>query len=86
MGRRTFHGDGSLTGHEGEVHLALIGGGAIIRGEFTAGAMSFDSLGSKRTRMTVQVNFEPHGVTKKVGEMLAVVSYRVEVDLLSLKI
>lgn len=50
-------------------------------GEFTAGAASFQPLGTDRTRLTVRMNYEPHGVTEKIGDMLGMVSRRVEGDL-----
>jgi uncharacterized membrane protein len=50
-------------------------------GEFTAGTVSFQALGSDRTRVTVQLHYEPHGFTEKIGDMLGVVSRRVEGDL-----
>ena len=50
-------------------------------GEFTAGTVSFQPLGSDRTRVTVRLHYEPHGFTEKIGDMLGVVSRRVEGDL-----
>jgi uncharacterized membrane protein len=50
-------------------------------GEFTAGAVSFRPLEPNRTRLTVHFNYEPKGITEKVGDMLGVVSNRVEGDL-----
>jgi len=50
-------------------------------GEYTSGAVSFQPLEPNRTRVTVHLNYEPKGVTEKVGDMLGVVSRRVEGDL-----
>jgi uncharacterized membrane protein len=50
-------------------------------GEFTAGVVSFQPLGTSRTRVTVRLSYEPKGVTEKIGDMLGVVSRRVEGDL-----
>jgi uncharacterized membrane protein len=50
-------------------------------GEFTAGVVAFEPLGANRTRVTVRLNYEPHGITEKIGDMLGVVSHRVEGDL-----
>jgi uncharacterized membrane protein len=50
-------------------------------GEVTSGVVSFHSLGASETRVTVRLNYEPKGVTEKVGDMLGVVSGRVEDDL-----
>jgi uncharacterized membrane protein len=50
-------------------------------GEHTSGAVSFQSIEPSRTRVTVRVNYEPQGITEKIGDMLGVVSQRVEGDL-----
>jgi uncharacterized membrane protein len=50
-------------------------------GEFTAGIVSFSPLDSTKTRVTVQLQYEPRGITEKIGDMLGVVSRRVEGDL-----
>jgi uncharacterized membrane protein len=50
-------------------------------GEFTAGVVSFRPLDSNRTQVTVHFNYEPKGITEKIGDMLGVVSNRVEGDL-----
>jgi uncharacterized membrane protein len=50
-------------------------------GEYTSGTVSFQPVASSRTRVTVQLNYEPQGVTEKLGDMLGLVSRRVEGDL-----
>jgi hypothetical protein len=50
-------------------------------GEFTSGVVSFQPLGPDKTRVTVRLTYEPKGVTEKLGDMLGVVSHRVEGDL-----
>jgi uncharacterized membrane protein len=50
-------------------------------GEFTAGEVEFQLLGSTNTRVTVRLHYEPKGMTEKIGDMLGVVSGRVESDL-----
>jgi len=50
-------------------------------GEYTSGAVSFQPAESNRTRVTVRFNYEPKSVTEKIGDMLGVVSRRVEGDL-----
>lgn len=50
-------------------------------GEFTSGRVSFEALGANKTRVTVRVNYEPKGVTEKVGDMLGMVSRRVQGDM-----
>jgi uncharacterized membrane protein len=50
-------------------------------GEFTSGVVSFQPLGSDKTRVTVRLNYAPKGMTEKLGDMLGVVSRRVDGDL-----
>ena len=50
-------------------------------GEFTSGVVSFQPFGPDKTRVTVRLTYEPKGVTEKLGDMLGVVSRRVEGDL-----
>jgi uncharacterized membrane protein len=50
-------------------------------GEFISGVMSFQPLSSDKTRVTVRLNYEPKDITEKIGDMLGMVSRRVEVDL-----
>jgi uncharacterized protein (TIGR02271 family) len=50
-------------------------------GEWTAGVATFQPLGANRTRVRVQFDYEPKGVTEKIGDMLGMVSRRVEGDL-----
>jgi uncharacterized membrane protein len=50
-------------------------------GDFTSGMVSFQALGPDKTRVTVRLNYEPKGVTEKLGDMLGMGSRRVEGDL-----
>jgi uncharacterized membrane protein len=50
-------------------------------GEFTAGVVTFQPLSPDRTRVTVRLSYEPKGITEKIGDMLGVVSNRVQRDL-----
>jgi uncharacterized membrane protein len=50
-------------------------------GDFTSGMVSFEALGPTKTRVTVRLNYEPKGVTEKIGDMLGMVSRRVQGDL-----
>jgi uncharacterized membrane protein len=54
-------------------------------GDFTSGIVSFEGLGPNKTRLTVQLNYEPKGMTEKIGDMLGVVSRRVHGDLARFK-
>jgi uncharacterized membrane protein len=58
-------------------HIAWRGEG----GDFTSGVVSFQALGPDKTRVTVRLTYEPKGVTEKIGDMLGLVSRRVQGDL-----
>jgi uncharacterized membrane protein len=50
-------------------------------GEYTRGTVRFEPLGADQTRIAVQIDYEPKGVTEKIGDMLGLVSRRIEGDL-----
>jgi len=50
-------------------------------GEFTSGVVSFQPLSSDHTSVTVRLNYEPKDIAEKIGDMLGMVSRRVEGDL-----
>jgi uncharacterized membrane protein len=50
-------------------------------GDFSSGVVSFQALAPDKTRVTVRLNYEPKGVTEKLGDMLGLVSRRVQGDL-----
>lgn len=50
-------------------------------GEVTRGLVSFQTLGPDKTRVTVQLSYDPQGVTEKLGDMLGIISRRVQGDL-----
>jgi uncharacterized membrane protein len=50
-------------------------------GDFTSGIVSFQALGPDKTRATVRLDYEPKGMTEKIGDMLGMVSRRVQGDL-----
>ena len=49
-------------------------------GHPNAGAVSFQSSGPDRTRVTVVMEYEPLGAVEKIGDALGIVSARVEGD------
>jgi uncharacterized membrane protein len=49
-----------------------------LSGPRQSGRVSFASLDPDRTRVTLRLDFEPHGVTENVGEVLGVVASSVE--------
>jgi uncharacterized membrane protein len=50
-------------------------------GEFTSGVVSFQSLGPNRTRVTLEISYDPKGFVENAGDTIGVVSRRVENDL-----
>src|SRR5512141_2593150 len=59
---------------------ARIGGQDEERGAGTAGAVLFEPVGDNRTKVTLRLKYEPRGATEKVGDLLGLVSNRVEGD------
>ena len=51
-------------------------------GAANAGVVTFHRLGDGRTRIMLQLEYEPEGVVEKAGDAVGVVSHRVEGDLL----
>ena len=47
--------------------------------------MEFDRLGPNRTRVTLEMTYEPEGVLENVGDLLGIVSSRTQQDLESFK-
>ncbi|MDB6151171.1 MAG: cyclase/dehydrase [Chthoniobacter sp.] len=52
-----------------------------VTGHPNAGAVSFEALGPDRTRVTLALDYEPLGAVEKLGDMLGLLSARVEGDL-----
>jgi uncharacterized membrane protein len=50
-------------------------------GEFTSGVVSFQSLGPNRTRVTLEITYDPKGFVENAGDAIGVVSRRIENDL-----
>jgi uncharacterized membrane protein len=50
-------------------------------GEFTSGVVSFQSLGPDRTRVTLEITYDPKGFVENAGDAIGVVSRRIENDL-----
>jgi uncharacterized membrane protein len=49
------------------------------------GVVQFEALAPDRTRVTVDVEYQPEGVVEKVGDMLGMVSSNIEDDLENFK-
>jgi uncharacterized membrane protein len=50
-------------------------------GEFTSGVVSFQAVGPNRTRVTLEISYDPKGFIENVGDTIGVVSRRIENDL-----
>ena len=50
-------------------------------GEYNSGTVTFAPINSNRTRINLQVTYDPEGFVEKIGDALGVVSSRVENDL-----
>jgi uncharacterized membrane protein len=50
-------------------------------GEFTSGVVSFQSMGPNRTRVTLEISYDPKGFVENAGDAIGIVSRRVENDL-----
>jgi uncharacterized membrane protein len=52
-----------------------------VEGSQQAGVVTFHRLDDTHTRVTVQMDFDPHGVVEKAGAALGAVDHRVKGDL-----
>ena len=52
-----------------------------VDGAPNAGVVTFHSLGDGRTRVMLQLEHEPEGITEKVGDMIGVLRMRTKGDL-----
>jgi uncharacterized membrane protein len=50
-------------------------------GEYNTGAVNFRAISQNRTRINLQLTYDPEGIVEKTGDALGVVSSRVESDL-----
>jgi uncharacterized membrane protein len=50
-------------------------------GKRTGGVVEFEALGPSRTRVTLDMTYEPEGVLENIGDLLGVVSSRTQQDL-----
>lgn len=50
-------------------------------GEYNAGAVNFRAISQNRTRINLQLMYDPEGIVEKTGDALGVVSSRVGSDL-----
>ena len=50
-------------------------------GEYTSGVVDFAKLGADRTRVTLELSYDPKGFVENAGDALGLVSRRIENDL-----
>jgi uncharacterized membrane protein len=50
-------------------------------GEYTSGKVDFAKLGEDRTRVTLEISYDPQGFIENVGDAVGLVSRRIENDL-----
>jgi uncharacterized membrane protein len=50
-------------------------------GEYTSGVVSFQTLAPDRTRVTLEISYDPKGFIENAGDTIGVVSRRIENDL-----
>jgi uncharacterized membrane protein len=77
IGGKTKEWDARITEQIPDKRIAWTSEG----GEFTAGAVTFEPLGPNRTRITVELSYDPKGIVENAADALGVVSRRVEKDL-----
>jgi uncharacterized membrane protein len=54
-------------------------------GEYTSGVVSFESVGPSRTRINLEVSYDPTGFVESAGDAMGVVSRKIENDLENFK-
>lgn len=56
-----------------------------VTGARNAGTVIFESLPDNKTKLTVHMDYEPEGVVEQVGDLLGILSQRVQQDLSNFK-
>jgi uncharacterized membrane protein len=69
--------DAVITEQEPDMRIAW----TSTSGAHNAGVVTFHKLGGSKTRVTLQMDYEPEGVVENVGSALGFVDRRVEGDL-----
>jgi uncharacterized membrane protein len=77
VGGKTVEWEAEITEQHPDERIAWRSRG----GAHNAGVVTFHRLGDSRTRVMLQLDYDPQGVTENVGDALGVVSRRVEGDL-----
>lgn len=73
--------DAEITEQEPDQRIAWTSESGVRQG----GVVTFHPLSDHKTRVTLQMEFDPEGATEKVGDMMGVVSARTKGDLESFK-
>ncbi|MEQ1501932.1 MAG: SRPBCC family protein [Myxococcota bacterium] len=56
-----------------------------VSGKETGGVVDFESLGPDRTRVTLEMTYEPEGVLENIGDLVGLVAMRTRDDLENFK-
>lgn len=73
--------DAEITEQEPDQRIAWTSESGVRQG----GVVTFHPLSDDKTRVTLQMNFDPEGATEKVGDMMGLVSARTKGDLENFK-
>jgi uncharacterized membrane protein len=77
IGGKTEEWDAEITEQHPDHRVAW----KSLSGANNAGVVTFHQLDDMKTRVTVQMDYEPEGVVEHVGDMIGVVDRRVQGDL-----
>lgn len=77
IGGKETEWDASITEQVPDQRIAW----SSVDGATNDGVVMFRSLGADSTEVTLQMGYEPHGVTEKIGDSLGMVDRQVEGDL-----
>jgi uncharacterized membrane protein len=77
VGGKTEEWDAEITEQHPDHRIAW----RSTSGDPNAGVVTFHQLDTNRTRVTVQMDYEPEGLTEKVGDLLGVMDRRVQGDM-----
>ncbi|HTO55822.1 MAG TPA: SRPBCC family protein [Myxococcota bacterium] len=81
VGGKTVEWQAKITEQVPDIRVAW----RSVSGAKNAGAVTFDRLDDRRTRITLELEYEPEGFVENVGDFLGVVSRRAKGDLARFK-
>jgi uncharacterized membrane protein len=81
IGGKTVEWQAKITEQVPDIRVAW----RSVSGARNAGAVTFDRLDDRRTRISLELEYEPAGFVENVGDFLGVVSHRAKADLARFK-